>query len=284
MVFHEKYELLALRGGDREIALPARDIFSGHPVLVHLLTGGKTPENQDLLRKLGEIPPQDRQHVLNTGDHDGVPFVVTDVLPGKLSLREWLAGIDTPKPPPSQDQIDTLILERPAVAEALPPVEAAPLAAAPAPHEDLGEFTRLFKIPLGEPPAASVPAVPPAAEEPRPPAPAAPHEAGEFTRLFKTPEAPAPERQAVPAAQPQAAEPPAPQPGEFTLLFKKPPAVPTPAPAVEAAAVPVPPAEPEPGEFTRLFKTPVAPEPVAAPAAPEPVAVAETPQPAPPPP
>jgi len=94
MVFQDKYELLALRGGDNEIALPGREISSGRPVLLHLLAGGYAPENQELLRALGNLSSEQRGHVLDSGDHDGIPYVVTDTLPDNLSVRSWVAAIE----------------------------------------------------------------------------------------------------------------------------------------------------------------------------------------------
>jgi len=91
MIFHDKYELLALRGGDEEIALPGREISSGRDVLVHLLSAGYTIENRVLLRAIDKLPEEYRQKVLDKGDHDGIPYVITEVLPAKVKLRDWIA-------------------------------------------------------------------------------------------------------------------------------------------------------------------------------------------------
>ena len=95
MIFHDRYELLALRGGDREIALPGREISSGRDVLVHLLSDGYTPENRELLANIDKLPAEYQRRVLDIGDHEGIPYVVTDVLPPNLKLREatpvWLS-------------------------------------------------------------------------------------------------------------------------------------------------------------------------------------------------
>jgi len=282
MVFHDKYELLALRSGEGEIALPGREILSGQPVVVHLMTSGHTPAVEEMLRRLKDLSAEDQRHVLDKGDHDGIPFVVTAVLPGKLSLSAWLETLAPPpvvKPAlaetgPIEDPSAStrLFVKRPVapVPETPVPVSSAPAAkaAVPEPPAEEGEFTRMMRTP---PPVAPVakPVVE-TASIPKPPAPEAPPEPGEFTRLLKTPPPAAPAAKPVvetaTTPKPAAPEPP-PEPGEFTRLMKTPPPVaPAAKPVVETASTPQPPApeappapkpeaSPEPGEFTRLFKT-----------------------------
>jgi hypothetical protein len=252
MVFHDKYELLALRGGDKEIALLGREISSARPVLLHLLNGGYAAENEELLRVLGNLPADRRGHVLDSGDHDGIPYVVTDTLPGNLSLRSWVAAAVVAEPPQSIGSA----------------------AQAGTPNVEPGEFTRLFQ-PGEKPPQSAgaaaplkptpAPARPAAATQTLSAAPAEP-EIGEFTRLLR-----------MPAAEPKAAAPsvapppkPAAEPGEFTAMFQ-------PQPRVAAAAAtsapvestglfqndPAPPPAPRrsgPGEFTQAMQPPLAPE------------------------
>jgi len=252
MVFRDKYELLALRGGDKEIALPGREISSARPVLLHLLAGGYAPENQELLRALGNLSADQRGHVLESGDHDGIPYVVTDTLPDNVSLRSWVAAAVVAQPPQSNGSA----------------------AEAGAPNVEPGEFTRLFQA--VEMPAPA-PARPAAATQTLATAPAEP-EIGEFTRLLRTP-----------AAEPKAAaqsvapqQEPAAEPGEFTSMFQPQPRVAAAAAAtsgpVESTGLfhdPVPPPASQhsgPGEFTQAMQPPLAapsnyPKP-AAPAAP----------------
>ena len=250
MVFRDKYELLTLRGGDKEIALPGREISSARPVLLHLLAGGYAPENQELLRVLGNLSADQRGHVLETGDHDGIPYVVTDTLPDNLSLRSWVAAAVVAQPPQSSK----------------------PAAEAGAPGVEPGEFTRLFQ-------AVEKPKENANTASPVNPAPAEP-EIGEFTRLLRTPAAEP--KAAAPSVAPQ--QEPAAEPGEFTSMFQPQPRV-----AVAAAATsgppestglfqdPVPPPAPRrsgPGEFTQAMQPPLAapssyPKPPA-PAAPPP--------------
>jgi hypothetical protein len=248
MVFRDKYELLAIRGGDLEIALPGREISSARPVLVHLLAGGYAPENQELLRAVGNLSADQRKHVLDTGDHDGIPYVVTDTLPDNLLLRSWVAAAIVEQPRQSRE----------------------PSAQAGTPYAEPGEFTRLFQG--AEKPPAPTRAAAPAklADAPARPeeqdtatmakaattegaapaaAPAEP-EFGEFTRLLRAPsagpKAPAPPK-GQEAAAPSGAPPnePAAEPGEFTSMFQSQPP--------DAAAS-------GPGEFTRAMRPPLAGE------------------------
>src|ERR1017187_8274718 len=144
MIFHDRYELLALRGGDdREIALPGREISSGRDVLVHLLSAGYTPENQELLAIIDRLTAEPRRRVLDKGDHEGIPYVVTEVLPPNLKLREWLAAAMSAAPPPTT----TASPARSGVWR-IPAVSEAPPKSAPAPDTpalEPGEFTRLFE-------------------------------------------------------------------------------------------------------------------------------------------
>jgi len=265
MVFQDKYELLALRGGDNEIALPGREISSGRPVLLHLLAGGYAPENQELLRALGNLSSEQRGHVLDSGDHDGIPYVVTDTLPDNLSVRSWVAAGAVAQPPQSSES----------------PAQAA------APYAEPGEFTRLFQAVEKPPERASV-AVPvkpaPVGTRSEPPAEQG---IGEFTRLLRTPAAepkaataqrfgkvpptagPAPAKRqeaASPSVAPQ--QEPAAEPGEFTRMFPPQPRV---GAATAATAGPVEstglfqdpgsPPTPQrsgPGEFTQAMQPPLA--------------------------
>jgi len=270
MVFHEKYELLALRGGDQEITLPGIEISSKRPVLVHLLAAGYTPENRELLRIIIELSAENQRRVLETGDHDGIPYVVTDILPESLSLRNWVTAGAAAKPEPGEFTRMFQAAAKPAQAKS----------EAGAGESEPGEFTRLFRSPSGaatatpEPrPVAETLATPPAPEAP-PAAPAVPRatEAAESTRLFQAPPAPpAPDPMATgdftlmmrsplapepvrPKAAPLSADPP----GGFTQMmqggFPKPPAA-GPAPPASPARKPVPAGESfdSQSDFTRIF-------------------------------
>lgn len=286
MIFHDRYELLALRGGDEgEITLPGREISSGRDVFVHLLATGYTQENRELLATLDKLPAEPRRRVLDQGDHEGIPYVVTEVLTPKLKLREWVAAVMSAAPPPA-----------PAAGPArsgvwkIPHLSEAPRASAPAPGASAaepGEFTRLFQS-VKEPERVPRPPTPdelptaalaiPKQDQKAPAVPGEP-DPGEFTRLLRS-ATPAPAA-AVPSPAP--AEPGA---GEFTRMLQsaaqpgsgtssaaaapQPASVPTavtPPAEIETAA----PAQPELGEATRVFaQTPAAPVPPRTSSAPQP--------------
>lgn len=273
MIFHDKYELLALRGGDEEIALPGREISSGRDVLVHLLSAGYTIENRVLLRAIDKLPEEYRQKVLDKGDHDGIPYVITEVLPAKVKLRDWIAEA---KAAPAQKLPDSPIKSGVWKVAPVPAPEKSP-------QPEVGEFTRLFQS-VKEPPPVTRPispddtptaaiALPKLEEKAPPPAPAEP-EPGEFTRMLRA--------SASHLAPPTPVAPPVtsvePGPGEFTRILRgvtPPPPVSTPAPQPVAAkveppppAAPVPPtpvSEPGPGEFTRILRGVTPPPPVSMP-------------------
>ena len=212
MVFHDKFELLALHNGDREIALAGREILSGQPVVVHLLPAGQKTAVQDLLRR---IPAAEQRLVLDSGDHEGIPYVVTAVLPGNAGLENWIASL-APTPAPSAPggqpgEFTSLFIA--------PPQSSKPVPVAPQPGP--GEFTRLFAAPREELSAAPPPSTKP----------------GAFTRMLEAEH---------PASQPPAATSeaiPAPQngPSEFTRMF----AAPAPPAAIKPNPQPEPPPQPQ---------------------------------------
>jgi hypothetical protein len=258
MIFHDRYELLALRGGDdREIALPGREISSGRDVLVHLLSAGYTPENQELLAIIDRLTAEPRRRVLDKGDHEGIPYVVTEVLPPNLKLREWLAAAMSAAPPPTT----TASPARSGVWR-IPAVSEAPPKSAPAPDTpalEPGEFTRLFEAVKELEQVRRPPPTPdelPTASMPMPKldpkVPAAPAEPGEFTRIMRSAAPPSP----ATAAATQAPVPAEPQPGEFTRMLRS-TAPPLPANPTATATQALAPAVPTPGEFTSILHSAV---------------------------
>lgn len=295
MIFHDKYELLALRGGDREIALPGKELSSGRAVLVHLLTTGYTPENREVLVTIEQLPAEYRLRVLDIGDHEGIPYVVTEVLPSNLNLREWLAAAKAaPKQPANLGRSGVWRI----------PADSGAPTRSNSPASEAGEFTRLFQtikepeqvrpapptpqdLPtaamqmpkLGQPDCSQITPVQRAeaaqaneAPAARRTSPVAEPEPGEFTRMLHASEAPSPAATAATPA-PTAQQP---EPGEFTRLLR---ASEAPSPAAAPAAAPAPTAQqPEPGEFTSLLRAVEAPSPAAPAATP----AATEPQPEPP--
>ena len=188
MAGSQRYDLIdEIPGGVTE-SFRARTA-SGREVTVHFLRGGRTPENEALLARLRAIPPAAQANLVEVGEYEGTPFVVTAAPPyqhlaawikdqephasagpqkftrvGMWKVPDFTAGEHPPAPPPP------------------PPVEPLP---PPAGGDD---FLTLFQPGSGPKSAPPPPVTPPAAG------------AGEFTRMFQAsapPEPPPP----MPVAQ-----------------------------------------------------------------------------------
>ncbi len=243
----EKYELLDLIAENETRTYLARERASVRMVMVHqLLPGPNRISLLELVLRTRMIPSSPgRLQILELGEHGGIPYVVTEIIPGFQTLRQWLqeelavaAKAPGPGVPPAQAGAwpAPTISEEPAppaphvaATPAASPVPTAPAGSpppvAPPPRRDPGEFTQLFQVVMADiyktpQPAPSAPAAtPPAsATQPEPP---------------KT----------APTPTPSIAPPP-PEPGEFTRMFQQP---------AGAEATPKGGAQ-EPGEFTRMFQ------------------------------
>ena len=170
MEFTQKYNLIELLAGDGVQSYRAVQTNTGRDVAVHLLVGGKTPENEALLVRLRAMQPNSMAKLIEVGEQQGNTYVVT-MAPPYQRLEEWLA---------EQDRVAALahqfdkagFWKRPeAVSPAAPPVPVPdmppvgggtkqpmpplpPTRLAPSPSEP-GEFTRMFQSPVA-PPAPSV--------------------------------------------------------------------------------------------------------------------------------
>ena len=260
MSFDQKYRLLEPLPDlnlKADIGLLGREIASGQPVVIHLLAGGHSLENEALQMRARQAPPEHKDAVLDIGDHKGTPYIVTRMLPGDVTVRRWLVGIAAKSP--GDTRVDELqrgsIHKVPEVAKAEP-----------------GEFTRLLEKGLPTPPkpaAAESPAdltktmqIPSMWKKEEKPSAASQQtgQPGEFTSLFQAPIQTKPVPAAPPAGKPAPA-PAANQPEEFTSLFQAPIQT-KPVPVAPPAAKPAPaPAADQPGEFTSLFQTPVQTKP-----------------------
>jgi hypothetical protein len=241
MRFQERFELqTSIRARDNEISITGTEVSSGRPVTVHLLLEGKSAETAELLRNIAGLPPERRQQVLDEGNFDGIPYIVTYPLPADPSLRAWISAPEA--------QRSTQVL-RPAGYKSPEP----------------GEFTRLFQARAFEP-LLQARAPSNVSHAPNPPSEPAP-QPGEFTALLSSfsPQkeafkAPVSEPALAPTEKPPA--PPANEPGEFTRMMRSPLA-----PARDVS-IPKAPAKSAPGEFTRLVQrdlgldTGAKPEPV----------------------
>jgi hypothetical protein len=93
----DRFELLELRRDDGIQTFHAREVATARPVQVHVFIGGLTPENVSLLELLDRLPGRERRRVIDRGQTDGRPYVVTDRLAGFASLREWVQTKASPK-------------------------------------------------------------------------------------------------------------------------------------------------------------------------------------------
>ena len=157
------------------------------------------------------LAPEALGRVLETGDNDGTPYVVTEMLAGNARLRDWVhtataavqAGPDRParqaptreftragawRIPVAQPKVPPL---PPALAPSAPTVPSAP----PTPAQEPGEFTRKFQAPAPQIDTGEfgAPATqePPPEKAPAPPAPESPTHPAGFTGMFGSPAAPA---------------------------------------------------------------------------------------------
>src|SRR4051794_2531858 len=90
MGFYQKYELLEMVKDDGIKTFLANEKGTGQAVTVHLFTDGATPENRKLLGRIASLSESNRQLVLDWGDNDGTPYVVTKSA-SSLGIREILA-------------------------------------------------------------------------------------------------------------------------------------------------------------------------------------------------
>jgi len=285
MEFHRKYELLNLLKDEGVKVFNAREIPTGRRIAVFLFVGEQARLHAELLEQLRASQRPDRTDLLEVGDNQGIPFVVTEPLGGMAELKRKVAVSPAPpaaaqagKPPDAFTRFGVRHVPAPTQSGAQGVTPVTPLPPAGAAPSAPGEFTRLFQSsappqPIGE--AAPPPLPPPQTPPPAAPAPSAPSAPGEFTRLFQS-SAPPPPLPPTRAPLPPPAAPPAQAgAGEFTRFFQSPlsqaPASepvfqPLPASAPQKPSPPAapPPVASTPGEFTRIFgrgDVPAAPPP-----------------------
>src|SRR5262245_58840023 len=161
----QKYELLEPVPGEGPKSFRARQTATGKEVVVHLMVGGRTPQNDAMLARLRALPPQSFSKLLEVGDNDGTPFVVIAAPPFQ-NLHDWLVA-----------------QERPAPTVTAPSPVSAPRTATPPPGKEPGEFTRLFQASQGPGSTGSAPAAAPLSAAATSQAPG--QQPGEFTKLFQ---------------------------------------------------------------------------------------------------
>src|SRR5437016_14443722 len=77
MDFRQKYTFVDPQPLEGTQSFRARQTASGREVMVHLLTGGKTQENEALMARLRKIPPRLMAKLVEVGEYEGTRFVVT---------------------------------------------------------------------------------------------------------------------------------------------------------------------------------------------------------------
>ena len=89
MSFYEKYELLALLRDEGYKVFVARELATSRAVEAYLFVGGKSPLSETIVGKIHRLEPANKIYILDVGEHEGTPYVVTEVLPGRVGLRQW---------------------------------------------------------------------------------------------------------------------------------------------------------------------------------------------------
>ncbi len=196
MIVNDKYRLGALVRSGEVATFEAEEISTGRSLYVHLIAGA--PAAASLTAEVGALlaaaSGRPASPLVEQGDYQGSPFVVTDATPELLDLRRWLEG------------------QGRGGSGAAPATDGPGGFVAPGePSREPGEFTRLFQGTGGgqgsETPAGATgsfgsrPQPPPSTTGPAkesgtgsapsaPPRPQAPSQGqgpGEFTRLFGGP-------------------------------------------------------------------------------------------------
>lgn len=225
MDFPSQYEDVELAFEGETKAFRARESATQRRVLLHQLSSNPRSGRQlhllaQALRYTAAPRAEGRGAILGIEEQGDVIWVVTEDAPGLLNLWAWMEG-QSPKASTPQAAAE-LSAQSQAGAEA----NSSPAADGETPPT-LDEKTAIFATRLGS--AGALPLVdlePPSTEErtqtftQRPLSPIA----GEVTAAFATPPAPpsvAPQAPAQPAAL--SSVDPSAKPGEFTMLFRKPP-------------------------------------------------------------
>src|SRR5438876_1134476 len=112
MSIYERYELLGIVNEGPVKTFSARQIQSGQPVAVHLLIAYTDPQN--LMQKVRALPDPARCDVIEFGDHEGTPYVVTTEWRRMVTFPEWVHAVSmssgapaaaaAPPPVPTSDR------------------------------------------------------------------------------------------------------------------------------------------------------------------------------------
>lgn len=132
----DRFELLELRREGSVQTYHAREVSTARPVQVHLFTGGSMGESAELLSLIPQLPESERRRVLDRGESQGLPYIVTDRLAGYVDFREWVTANSRPSATPSPAREPTVDEQFFELFDSAPPAFSSPAvsaAAAPAP-------------------------------------------------------------------------------------------------------------------------------------------------------
>jgi hypothetical protein len=109
LALYDRYELVELRRDDGIQTFHAREVATARPVQFHLFAEEESRENLALLARLDHLPEAERRRVIERGDYQGKPYVVTDRLAGYPGFREWLTTMTNP--PVKNSSLDEQFLQ-----------------------------------------------------------------------------------------------------------------------------------------------------------------------------
>jgi hypothetical protein len=109
LALYDRYELVELRRDDGIQTFHAREVATARPVQFHLFAPEKSRDNLALLSRLDRLPDAERRRVIERGEYQGRPYVITDRLAGYPGFREWLTAMTNP--PVKNSSLDEQFLQ-----------------------------------------------------------------------------------------------------------------------------------------------------------------------------
>lgn len=141
MTLYDRYELVELRRDDGIQTFHAREIATARPVQCHLFAPEESRENLALLSRLDHLPDAERRRVIERGEYQGRPYVITDRLAGYAGFREWLTAMTLPVKNSALDEQFLQLFDAPALNHRKP---SGPPTVAPNTRELDRQFFQLF--------------------------------------------------------------------------------------------------------------------------------------------
>jgi len=141
LALYDRYELVELRRDDGIQTFHAREIATARPVQFHLFAQEESRENLALLSRLDHLPDAERRRVIERGEYQGRPYVITDRLAGYPGFREWLTVMTEPVKNSWLDEQFLQLFDAPALNDLKP---SGPVTVAPDMRELDRQFFQLF--------------------------------------------------------------------------------------------------------------------------------------------